>query len=55
MVAWEKLDAIPAGDGARLWMFGVARNLQLKTTESAESATRSWNALPVSSVPQSRP
>jgi DNA-directed RNA polymerase specialized sigma24 family protein len=55
LVAWEKLDAIPAGDGARLWMFGVARNLQLKTTESAESATRSWNALPVSSVPQSRP
>jgi RNA polymerase sigma-70 factor (ECF subfamily) len=30
LVAWEKLDAIPAGDGARLWMFGVARNLQLK-------------------------
>jgi RNA polymerase sigma-70 factor (ECF subfamily) len=30
LVAWRKLDAIPKGDGARLWLFGVARNPLLK-------------------------
>jgi RNA polymerase sigma factor (sigma-70 family) len=30
LVAWQKLDAIPTGDRARLWLFRVARNLLLK-------------------------
>jgi RNA polymerase sigma factor (sigma-70 family) len=30
LVAWQKLDAIPTGDRARMWLFGVARNLLLK-------------------------
>jgi RNA polymerase sigma factor (sigma-70 family) len=30
LIAWQKLDAIPTGDRARLWLFGVARNLLLK-------------------------
>ena len=30
LVAWQKLDAIPTGDRARLWLFGVARNRLLK-------------------------
>jgi RNA polymerase sigma-70 factor, ECF subfamily len=30
LVAWQKLDAIPRGERARLWLFGVARNLLLK-------------------------
>jgi RNA polymerase sigma-70 factor, ECF subfamily len=30
LVAWKKLDAVPTGEGARLWLFGVARNLLLK-------------------------
>jgi RNA polymerase sigma factor (sigma-70 family) len=30
LIAWQKLDAIPAGERARLWLFGVARNLLLK-------------------------
>jgi RNA polymerase sigma factor (sigma-70 family) len=30
LIAWRKLDAIPAGERARLWLFGVARNLLLK-------------------------
>lgn len=30
LVAWRKLDAIPKGDRARLWLFGVARNLLLR-------------------------
>jgi RNA polymerase sigma factor (sigma-70 family) len=25
LVAWRRLDRVPAGDGARLWLYGVAR------------------------------
>jgi RNA polymerase sigma-70 factor (ECF subfamily) len=34
LIAWQKLDAVPAGEEARLWLFGVARNRLL------QSATR---------------
>ena len=27
LIAWRKLEAIPPGDQARLWLFGVARNV----------------------------
>lgn len=27
LIAWEKLDRVPSGDDARLWLFGVARNV----------------------------
>lgn len=30
LIAWEKLHTIPPGDRARLWLFGVARNLHLQ-------------------------
>jgi RNA polymerase sigma-70 factor, ECF subfamily len=30
LIAWQKLDGIPTGERARLWLFGVARNLLLK-------------------------
>jgi RNA polymerase sigma-70 factor, ECF subfamily len=30
LIAWQKLDTIPPGDQARLWLFGVARNLLMK-------------------------
>jgi RNA polymerase sigma factor (sigma-70 family) len=30
LIAWQKLDAIPTGERARLWLFGVARNLLMK-------------------------
>jgi len=30
LVAWGKIDAVPQGEQARLWLFGVARNLLLK-------------------------
>jgi RNA polymerase sigma-70 factor, ECF subfamily len=30
LIAWRRLEAIPEGDRARLWLFGVARNLLLK-------------------------
>jgi DNA-directed RNA polymerase specialized sigma24 family protein len=26
-VAWRRLDEVPAGDGARLWLYGVARHV----------------------------
>lgn len=30
LIAWQKLDAVPQGDEARLWLFGVARNVLLR-------------------------
>lgn len=27
LIAWRKLDKLPRGDGSRLWLFGVARNV----------------------------
>jgi RNA polymerase sigma-70 factor (ECF subfamily) len=27
LIAWRKLDKLPPGDDARLWLFGVARNV----------------------------
>lgn len=27
LIAWRKLDRLPAGDAGRLWVFGVARNV----------------------------
>jgi len=30
LIAWRKLDGIPSGERARLWLFGVARNLLMK-------------------------
>ncbi|HMI99009.1 MAG TPA: sigma-70 family RNA polymerase sigma factor [Gaiellaceae bacterium] len=41
LIAWRKLDAIPTGERARLWLFGVARNLLLK----GASRRRSQHAL----------
>lgn len=32
LIAWGKLEALPSGDNARLWLFGVGRNLLLKST-----------------------
>jgi len=30
LIAWRRLERVPAGDEARLWLFGVARNLLRK-------------------------
>ncbi len=30
MIAWQKLELVPPGEGARPWLFGVARKLILK-------------------------
>lgn len=30
LIAWRKLDSLPQGGEARLWLFGVARNLILR-------------------------
>lgn len=30
LIAWQRLNSIPPGDQAKLWLFGVARNLMLK-------------------------
>jgi RNA polymerase sigma-70 factor (ECF subfamily) len=36
LVAWRRIDIVPDGDEARLWLFGVARN----TVRTFERATR---------------
>lgn len=36
LVAWRRIDTVPEGDEARLWLFGVARN----TVRTFERATR---------------
>lgn len=36
-VAWRRLDAIPPGTQARLWLFGVARNLLMKSSHQQRS------------------
>ena len=41
LVAWRRVEAIPTGERARLWLFGVARNLLLK----GASRRRSRHAL----------
>lgn len=41
LIAWRKLEGIPTGGQARLWLFGVARNLLLQ----GASRQRSRNAL----------
>jgi RNA polymerase sigma-70 factor (ECF subfamily) len=41
LTAWQKLEKIPQDDRARLWLFGVARNLLLR----GASRNRSGNAL----------
>jgi RNA polymerase sigma factor (sigma-70 family) len=38
LIAWRKLDAIPTGERARLWLFGVARNLLLKGASRRRSS-----------------
>lgn len=30
LIAWEKLERVPVGPEARLWLFGVARNVSLR-------------------------
>jgi len=41
LIAWQKLDRIPKDERARLWLFGVARNLLMK----GASRRQSGNAL----------
>jgi RNA polymerase sigma-70 factor (ECF subfamily) len=38
LVVWRRLDAVPAGDAARPWLFGVARNTLRNHDRSARTA-----------------
>jgi RNA polymerase sigma-70 factor, ECF subfamily len=40
LVAWRRLAVIPGGDDARLWLYGVARNLLLKGADRRRSGNR---------------
>ncbi len=33
LIAWRRLDTVPANGDARLWLFGVARNLLMKSNQ----------------------
>jgi len=37
LIAWRKFDGIPTGERARLWLFGVARNLLMKGASQRRS------------------
>lgn len=37
LIAWRKLDNIPPGEQARLWLFGVARNVIRRSAERRTS------------------
>jgi RNA polymerase sigma-70 factor (ECF subfamily) len=36
-VAWRRIDKVPPGGDARLWLFGVARNLLMKSDQHQRS------------------
>lgn len=38
LIAWQKLEKVPKGERARLWLFGVARNLLMKGASRRHSA-----------------
>jgi RNA polymerase sigma-70 factor, ECF subfamily len=40
LIAWQKLDLLPTGEGRRLWLFGVARNLLFKGASRRRSGDR---------------
>jgi RNA polymerase sigma-70 factor (ECF subfamily) len=40
LIAWRKLERIPTGDGARLWLFAVARNLLRQGARRRRSSSR---------------
>ncbi len=37
IVAWRRIEKLPAGSEARLWLFGVARNLLMKSSQQRQS------------------
>jgi len=37
LIAWRKLEKIPPGDQARLWLFGVARNVMRQSADRRHS------------------
>jgi RNA polymerase sigma factor (sigma-70 family) len=40
LIAWRRLERVPSGDEARLWLFGVARNLLRKGVGRRHSGDR---------------
>ena len=40
LVAWRRMDSVPAGTADRLWLFGVARNVVRNASRSERRRTR---------------
>jgi RNA polymerase sigma-70 factor (ECF subfamily) len=62
LTAWRGLDTLPEGDRARLWLFGVARNLLLKSARQhrvrdalSERLARELRASGLGDTPSSDP
>jgi RNA polymerase sigma factor (sigma-70 family) len=53
LVAWRRADAVPTGDAARAWLFGVARRALAnhRRSERRRSALASELALALASIP----
>jgi RNA polymerase sigma-70 factor (ECF subfamily) len=45
LIAWRRLDRMPGGDRSRLWLFGVARKLLMKSAEQERSHQALMRAL----------
>jgi RNA polymerase sigma-70 factor (ECF subfamily) len=41
LIAWRKLEQVPPGDSARLWLFGVAANVP---RGACPRSARAWSA-----------
>jgi RNA polymerase sigma factor (sigma-70 family) len=52
LTAWRRLDRIPAGDEARLWLYGVARNALANQRRGERRRVRLAGALHAESVRQ---
>lgn len=40
LVAWRRIDEVPSGDEARLWLFGIARNVVRNADRSRRRRSR---------------
>jgi len=40
LIAWRRIDEVPAGDAAKLWLYGVARNVVLGAQRSQRRRLR---------------
>ena len=50
LTAWRRIDDVPSGPGARLWLFGVARNVLRNQQRGLRRRGRLWAKLSITRV-----